>query len=92
LKVQPEDLQFEVKGASEYVEAATTVLLLERAQQPKDNFGKFLPTNDDRTLYFSKVKDGPTDLVPITLHFDRETMLFQPMTNYYNEDLNEQLL
>ena len=91
LKVQPEDLQFEVKGASEYVEAATTVLLLERAPQPKDDYGKFLPTNDDRILYFSKVKDAPTDLLPNTLRFNRDTMVFQPVTNHHDGILNEYL-
>lgn len=83
VKVQPEDLQFEVKGASEYVEAATTVLLLERISQPKDNFGKFLPSVDDRILHFTKVKDAPTDKRPLTLHFDREKMLFLPLVEDY---------
>ncbi len=86
VKVQPEDLQFEVKGASEYVEAATTVLLLERAHQPKDNLGKFLPRADDKTLHFVKVKDAPTDLKPITLRFNRDSMLFEPLIEYYQEE------
>ena len=83
VKVQPEDLQFEVKGAAEYVEAATTVTLLERAPQPKDNLGKWLPRPDDRLLHFVKVKDAPTDLKPITLCFNRERMLFLPLTEDY---------
>lgn len=86
VKVQPEDLQFEVKGASEYVEAATTVLLLERAHQPKDNLGKFLPRADDKTLHFVKVKDAPTDLKPITLRFNRDSMLFEPPIEHYQEE------
>ena len=79
VKVQPEDLQFEVKGAAEYVEAATTVLLLERAKQSQDDLGRFQRSNDDKTLYFTKVKDSPTDLSPITLRFDRARMLFLPL-------------
>lgn len=79
VKVQPEDLQFEVKGAAEYVEAATTVLHLERAKQPQDNLGRFQHSSDDRLLHFVKVKDSPTDLRPITLWFDRARMLFLPL-------------
>jgi RecA-family ATPase len=87
-KVQPEDLQFEVKGAAEYVEAATTVVLLERASQPKDSFGRFLNSSDDRLLHFVKVKDSPTDLRPIALRFDRERMLFLPLIDEFPiEDL-----
>ncbi len=83
VKVQPEDLQFEVKGAAEYVEAATTVLLLERAKQPQDDLGRFQPSCDDRLLHFVKVKDSPTELKPLTLRFDRARMLFLPLTNNF---------
>jgi len=83
VKVHPEDLIFEVKGASEYVEAATTVLLLEHALQPKDNFGKYLKSTDDRQLSFVKVKDAPTDLKPLVLRFDRKRMLFFPLAEDY---------
>ena len=81
VKVQPEDLQFEVKGASEYVEGANTVLLLERASQPKDQFGKFLPKTDDRMLHFVKVKDGPGGEYPIRLRFDGESKIFRPVND-----------
>jgi hypothetical protein len=84
VRVHAEDLIFEVKGASEYVEAATTVLLLERAPQPKDGFGKFLQSTDDRLLSFVKVKDAPTDLKPVRLRFDRDRMLFLPLTDDYS--------
>jgi len=83
-KVQPEDLQFEIKGASEYVEGATTVLLLERARQTKDPYGKFKPVNPhEKELYFVKVKDAPTDLKPVSLHFNEDTWLFEPVTYEY---------
>jgi RecA-family ATPase len=86
VKVQPEDLQFEVKGASEYVEGANTVLLLERAPQPKDLSGKFLPKTNDRMLHFVKIKDAPIGEKPIRLHFDTETKLFQPVSDTYGDD------
>ena len=86
VKVQPEDLQFEVKGAAEYVEAATTVLHLERAKQPQDNLGRFQHSSDDRVLHFVKVKDAPTELKPITLRFDRARMLFLPLINNSPEE------
>ena len=87
VKVQPEDLQFEVKGAAEYVEAATTVILLERAVQPRDGSGHWLPSGDDRILYFVKVKDAPTDFTPVTLRFNREKMLFEPMITSFQEEM-----
>ena len=86
VKVQPEDLQFEVKGAAEYVEAATTVLLLERAPQPKDDTGRFGQGSDDRLLHFVKVKDSPTDLKPLMLRFDRQRMLFLPLRGIFPGD------
>lgn len=92
VKVQPEDLQYEVKGATEYVEAATTVLLLEKSPQPKDHYGKFLPSTDDKLLHFCKVKDSTTDLRPITLRFQRDTMLYLPITDHYDEEEAEKLL
>ena len=87
IKIHPEDLQFEVKGATEYVEGATTVLLLERATQGKDAKGQyFVKSSDNKMLYFSKVKDSPTDLKPITLHFNRDTMLLEPITTFYDDE------
>ena len=87
LKIHPEDIIFEVKGPTEYVEGATTVLLLERALHQKDNRGKFVSSNDDnKVLYFAKVKDSPTDLRPLTLHFNRETMIFEPQTTMFDEE------
>ena len=86
-KVQPEDLQYEVKGAGEYVEAATTVLLLERARQTKDLYGKFRSVSpQEKELYFVKVKDAPTDLKPVTLHFNEDTWLFEPTTYEYETE------
>ena len=52
IKVQPEDLLFEIKGASEYVESATSVLLLERGKQERGEFGKFTTNTSLKNLYF----------------------------------------
>jgi len=79
LTVQPEDLQYEIKGATEYVDAAATVLLLERAPQPKGKKGEFNPTNpDSRILHYVKVKDAPAEFEPLTLRFNREKLIFEP--------------
>lgn len=80
LRVQPEDLQFEIKGATEYVDGAT-VLLLERPGHVKDESGKFVSSSDDRILYFPKVKDAPVEFKPIHLRFFRDELLFKPMTS-----------
>ncbi|HEY33146.1 MAG TPA: AAA family ATPase [Dehalococcoidia bacterium] len=87
LKVQPEDLQYEVKGAGEYVEGATTVLLLERAGQLHDAQGRFQPTNTgEKWLYAVKVKDAPTNIEPVRLKFNPDTFLFEPLTPSFKED------
>ena len=80
LRVLPEDLQFEIKGATEYVDGAT-VLLLERPGHVKDESGKFVSSSDDRILYFPKVKDAPAEFKPIHLRFFRDELLFKPVTN-----------
>ena len=42
IRVLPENLQFEIKGATEYVDGAATVLLLDRPRNSRDESG--LPT------------------------------------------------
>lgn len=79
VKVHPEDLIYEIKGASEYVEAANTVLLLERADQPRGAFGHFMPGTNRKLLHFVKVKDAPSGAKPMELQFNAETMLFEPI-------------
>jgi len=81
MRVQPEDLQFEIKGATEYVDGAATVLLLERPGHVKDESGKFVSSTDDRILYFPKVKDAPAEFKPMHLRFFRDELLFKPITN-----------
>ncbi len=85
-KVQPEDLLFEIKGASEYVEAATTVLLMERASQPRGDFGKFASGSMLKNLHFVKIKDAPTEPQPVTLRFNSDSMLYEPMTDFFQKE------
>jgi hypothetical protein len=86
LKVRPEDLQYEVKGATDYVDAAGTLLLLERARQVRNSSGKFGSNSDDRTLYFCKVKDAPAELLPLNLQFNRDTLVYEPITMEYPDE------
>ena len=81
IRVQPEDLQFEIKGATEYVDGAATVLLLERLGHVKDESGKFVNSSDDSILYFPKVKDAPAEFKPMHLRFFRDELLFKPLAN-----------
>ena len=89
LRVLPEDLQFEIKGATEYVDGAATVLLLERPRYSKDHVGRFQTNSDDRVLYFPKVKDAPAEFKPIRLRFDRKELLYKPITDCYEEEQEE---
>lgn len=78
---QPGDL-YELKGAGDYVEAATTVMLLERERQGHKPGGGFAPVSRDHAeLHFPKTRDAVADLEPIALRFDRERLLFVPRDN-----------
>ncbi len=86
LMVLPEDLQFEIKGATEYVDGAATVLLLERPRFVQDDSGRFQSNSDDRVLYFPKVKDAPAEFQPLKLRFCRDELIFKPITNTYEDE------
>ena len=81
VKVHPEDLQYEIKGATEYVDAANTVLLLERASQPRDPANRFASATNHKALHFVKVKDAPADPKPMVLQFNETSLLFQPVVD-----------
>jgi hypothetical protein len=83
LRVLPEDIQFEIKGATEYVDGAATVLLLDRPRHSRDDSGRFQSSPDDRILYFPKVKDAPAEFKPLHLRFDRDKLIFKPLTLDY---------
>ena len=89
LTVRPEDLAFEVKGATDYVDAAATVLLFERARQAREKDGRFGSNPDDRVLHFCKVKDAPADPLPLPLRFNREKLLYEPIALDSLESIDE---
>ena len=79
--LDPGDL-FEAKGATDYAEAATSVLLLERERQKHYSTGGFAKVNpDDTILYFSKTRDAIGALDPMPLHFDRQKLLWVKQEN-----------
>ena len=79
--IEPGDL-YELKGASDYVEAATTVMLLEKERQGHRPTGGFAPVNPDHAvLYFPKARDAVAALDPIPMRFDRDRLLFVPIDN-----------
>ena len=86
IKVQPEDLLFEIKGASEYVESATSVLLLERGKQERGEFGKFVTNTSLKNLHFVKKKDAPAEPIPLPLRFNAETYLFEPIDELFGDE------
>jgi len=74
--IEPGDLD-NIKGATDYVDAATTVLLLERSRQSRSG-GKFAPVvPDEKTLYFAKTRDAIADIPPKTLILNRSKLIFE---------------
>jgi len=69
---------YQLKGATEYVDVATTVLLLERTkhkpgpktqEQQEDSYEGY-------TLYFAKARDAINEIPPMKLRFDREKLIY----------------
>ena len=64
---------YSLKGASEYVDNATTVLLLERKRQGQGTAGRFAPVSQDElVLYFAKqrlAQDNTLEPVFLTKNF-----------------------
>ncbi|MFC1955549.1 AAA family ATPase [Chloroflexota bacterium] len=86
LRVLPEDLQFEIKGLTEYVDGAATVLLLDRPRHSRDESGRFSSNPDDRILYFPKIKDAPTEFRPMKLRLNRDELIFKPIIDRYEDE------
>ncbi|MFC1902844.1 AAA family ATPase [Chloroflexota bacterium] len=79
--IEPGDV-YELKGASEYVDDAATVILLERQRQQRSIFGQFMPLNPNEvTLYFAKSRIANRTLEPIKLTRNYETAGFDPVAN-----------
>ena len=67
LRIQPGDV-YQMKGATEYADSATSVLLLE-----KKSHGR---SNDEVTLHFAKHRIASKELKPIALKFRRKKCIF----------------
>lgn len=74
---------YSLKGATEYVDAATTVFLLERKRQSQNMTGRFAPINQEEvTLYFAKQRLAQDrTLQPINLVKNYETAGFNIAVN-----------
>lgn len=80
--IEPGDV-YSLKGATEYVDDATTVILLERERQGRNPLGRFTPVDlDTLTLYFAKQRIA-TDktLPPIKLKRNFQTAGFDIIKN-----------
>jgi len=77
-RIRPENFIDELKGATDFVDSAQSVLLLEKGLQPRDKKGRLREVSeDDRVLYFVKTKDAIDELKPLELRFNRETLIFE---------------
>ena len=75
--IEPDDLE-NIKGATEYADAATTVLLMERCRQPRTSKGQFGPViADEINLYFAKVRDALNAIPPKHLKLNRQKLIFE---------------
>lgn len=79
--VEPGDV-YNLKGASEYVDDASTVILFERERQRRNDYGQFMPVNPDKlTLYFAKTRIADKTLEPISLLRNYDTAGFDIVPN-----------
>jgi len=76
-RVDPDDLS-EVKGAGDYVEGATSVILMEQIRQGHAEDGTFSPASKDiMRLYFPKTRDAIADVLPMTIQLNRTHLIFE---------------
>ncbi len=75
--IEPGDLD-NIKGAGDYADVATTVLLVERAPQPRAPGGQYAVTNPGEVImYFAKTRDAIADIPPKRLKLNRQKLLFE---------------
>jgi len=74
---EPDDL-WNIKGATEWGDMASTVMMLERTKQGHKPGGGFAPVNQDNiTIHFAKTRNAALVHNPINLHFNRQKCLFE---------------
>lgn len=75
--LEPDDL-WNIKGGTEWGDACSTVMFLERTKQGHRPRGGFAPADkDDVTLYFAKTRNAVGLHPPLRIHFNREKCLFE---------------
>ena len=74
---EPGDL-WNIKGATEWGDMCSTVLMLERAKQGHKPSGGFAPVSkDDVTLHFAKTRNAARIHDPINIRWNRQECLFE---------------
>jgi len=78
--IEPGDL-YELKGASDYVDHATTVMMLRRESHGHRPGGGFAPVRPDYfTLHFAKARNALAAMEPILIKLNREKLVFEKVT------------
>lgn len=81
----PEDYWTDLKGPTEYLEMANSGLMLTKPRHTHDKGGHFSRSPDDRQLHFIKARDANRELIPKNMRFYRETLLYLPMTDDFQD-------
>ena len=76
-RIQPGDV-YHMKGATEYADSATSVLLLEKKSYSRDDAKV--------TLSFAKHRISPRELKPIDVQLNRNRCLFESVEGLVSED------
>lgn len=79
--IQPGDV-YNMKGATEYADSATSVLLLEKTPHSHDK-------SDKATLYFAKHRIASRELKPIDLNLNRNKCLFESISEIVTDETND---
>jgi len=81
----PDDYWTNLKGPTEYLEMANSALMLTKPRHSRDNKGHFSSNQNDRQLHFIKSRDASRELEHLNLRFDRETLIYLPLTEDFEE-------
>lgn len=74
--IQPSDV-YQMKGATEYADAATSVILVEKKSHRR--------SSDEVTLHFAKTRIASQELGKLDLHFNRDRCIFELMKDQEEE-------